>query len=351
MEGWTCRRAAIGIGIEIRKEGSRMRKDQKTYRRKPGQPGKAPRKSVYSRLDRIPAGEARKVITPGCLCLEGGAFRGLYTSGVLDVLMMNDINFETTIGVSAGALNALSYVAGQIGLSARMNLRYRRDPRYVGIGPMMSRQNQGVIGFDFLFSQMERTEPLNRERLMQPERRMIAVATALTTGWPVYFEKKQNLDELLMAVRASASMPFVSRPVNVCGIRCLDGGCSVKIPFEWALPRFEKIVVVRTRDRSFRPSLHDNSKIIHQLYGDFPEFEDVLLRMNETYIRELKEVDRLHEEGRIFEIVPSIPIRISRLEKDVEKLGDVYWQGVHDAKEQLPALREYLSAGHPAGTV
>ena len=328
-----------------------MRKDQKTYRRKPGQPGKAPRKSVYSRLDRIPAGEARKVITPGCLCLEGGAFRGLYTSGVLDVLMMNDINFETTIGVSAGALNALSYVAGQIGLSARMNLRYRRDPRYVGIGPMMSRQNQGVIGFDFLFSQMERTEPLNRERLMQSERRMIAVATALTTGWPVYFEKKQNLDELLMAVRASASMPFVSRPVNVCGIRCLDGGCSVKIPFEWALPRFEKIVVVRTRDRSFRPSLHDNSKIIHQLYGDFPEFEDVLLRMNETYIRELKEVDRLHEEGRIFEIVPSIPIRIGRLEKDVEKLGDVYWQGVHDAKEQLPALREYLSAGHPAGTV
>jgi hypothetical protein len=81
------------------------------------------------------------------------------------------------------------------------------------------------------------------------------------------------------------------------------------------------------------------------------EFEDVLLRMNETYIRELKEVDRLHEEGRIFEIVPSIPIRIGRLEKDVEKLGDVYWQGVHDAKEQLPALREYLSAGHPARTV
>ncbi|MBQ9008044.1 MAG: patatin family protein, partial [Clostridia bacterium] len=123
--------------------------------------------------------------------------------------------------------------------------------------------------------------------------------------------------------------------------------CSVKIPFEWALQnRFEKIVVVRTRDRTYRPPKQDSSGIIHQMYGEFPEFEDVLLRMDEIYIRELEQVDRLHAEGRIFEIVPSIPIRIGRLERNLEKLGDVYWQGVHDAREQLPALREYLAAGH-----
>ena len=323
-----------------------MRKGQKTYRVKPVQEHKGVHKSGYSRFGHIPTGNASMRITPGCLCLEGGAFRGLYTSGVLDVLMMNEISFETTIGVSAGALNALGYVSGQIGLSARMNLRYRNDPRYVGIGPMMSRKNQGVIGFDFLFEQMEKTEPLNRDRLMRPERRMIAVATALTTGWPVYFEKKQNIAELYEAVRASASMPFVSRPVCVDGIHCLDGGCSVKIPFEWALQnRFEKIVVVRTRDRSYRPQVRDRSGIIHQMYGDFPEFADVLQQMDERYIRELEMLERLEKEGRVFEIVPSIPIRIGRLEGNVEKLGDVYWMGVHDAKEQLPALREYLAAG------
>ncbi|MBQ8093310.1 MAG: patatin family protein [Clostridia bacterium] len=306
---------------------------------------KTERKTVYSRLERIPEGNADSRIMPGCLVLEGGAFRGVYTSGVLDVLMQNGINLDTTIGVSAGALNALGYVSGQIGRSARIILRYRHDPRYVGLGPVLNRKDRGVIGFDFMLDQMNRIEPLNVERLMDPGRRLIAVATAITTGWPVYFERRQDVQAFYKAVQASASMPYVSSPVTVQGIRCLDGGCSVKIPFEWALEHgYKKVVVVRTRDRSYRPQRHDLSRAAGSVYGDYPEFAAALANMNESYIRELEILDRLESEGRIFQIVPSLPIQIGRLESDMEKLGDVYWQGVHDAKENLERLKDYLKA-------
>ena len=101
---------------------------------------------VYSKLDTIPTGVASNDITKGCLVLEGGAFRALYTEGVLDVLMENDINFECVVGVSAGALNGCNYVAGQIGRAALINLTYRHDERFVG--PKAFLKNKGVIGFD-----------------------------------------------------------------------------------------------------------------------------------------------------------------------------------------------------------
>ena len=103
---------------------------------------------VYTKLGQLPYGMARDKITEGCIVLEGGAFRGLYTAGVLDALMQAGINFRTTIGVSAGSMNGINYVAGQIGRSGRVNLKYRHDSRYVGVKALVT--NKGVIGFDFL---------------------------------------------------------------------------------------------------------------------------------------------------------------------------------------------------------
>ena len=102
---------------------------------------------TYANLNDLPRGMASNQITEGCMVLEGGAFRGCYTSGVLDALMEADINLRTTIGVSAGAMNGVGYVCGQIGRSAYINLKYRNDDRYVGLQAM--RTNHGIIGFDF----------------------------------------------------------------------------------------------------------------------------------------------------------------------------------------------------------
>lgn len=135
---------------------------------------------VYSGIDRLPKGEAADRLTEGCIVLEGGAFRGVYGEGVLDALMEADLNFRCTIGVSAGALNGATYVSGQIGRSARINLRYRHDSRYVGARAL--RNNHGVIGFDFAFETLERDDPFDRARFMEPNRRFIAVAANCKTG-------------------------------------------------------------------------------------------------------------------------------------------------------------------------
>ena len=120
-------------------------------------------KKIYSGIDALPKGIAPDTIVEGCAVLEGGAFRGVYGEGVLDAMMENGLNLSCTIGVSAGALNGLNYVAGNIGRAARTNLRFRHDQRYVGLTAM--RHNHGLIGFDFAFHELNRYEPLNVERL------------------------------------------------------------------------------------------------------------------------------------------------------------------------------------------
>ena len=114
---------------------------------------------IFSGLDRLPKGLASEHLTEGCVVLEGGAFRGLYTSGVLDALMEAGINLSCTVGVSAGALNGMNYVSGQIGRSGRLNLTYRHDSRYVGLKAI--HKNRGVIGFDFILKNVNKEDPLN----------------------------------------------------------------------------------------------------------------------------------------------------------------------------------------------
>lgn len=298
---------------------------------------------VFSGIDRLPNGEASDRLTEGCIALEGGAFRGVYSEGVLDALMEADLNFSCTVGVSAGALNGANYVSGQIGRSARINLRYRHDSRYVGVKAV--RNNQGVIGFDFAFETLEESDPFDRARFMDPSRRFLAVAADCKTGRAIYFEKGKCGD-IMQAIRASASMPYISKPVMVDGIPCLDGGCCCKIPYQWALDSgFEKIVVVKTQHPSFRKRVKEkNSILAKRVYRAYPEFAEALGRSAADYNRQCDEIERLQKEGRIFVIAPSKPVTVARLEKDMEKLGALYYLGYEDAKRQLDALLEYLNS-------
>ena len=226
-------------------------------------------------MTKIPRKQAPDTIISGCIVLEGGGFRGMYTSGVLDCLMEQGINFSCTVGVSAGALNGLNYAAGQIGRSARFNLQYRWDSRYVGV--QAYRANHGIIGFDFVLDEYNRFDPLNAEVFYRQDRRFVAVATSCLTGKAEYFEKGK-CRELMKAVQASASIPYVSRPVEVEGVPCLDGGCADRVPFQWAVDQgYEKILVVRTRTRDFRAEPNPRaSHVAKRFYWRYPEFSQVL---------------------------------------------------------------------------
>lgn len=296
----------------------------------------------FSGINELPSGQAKDTITRGCIVLEGGAFRGVYGEGVLDALMEADINFECTIGCSAGAMNGLNYVAGQIGRSARTNLKYRYDKRYIGLKAY--RNNKGLVGFDFVLDSLNAMDPINEERLNQAKRRLVVVAANCKTGKAEYFEKGKCPD-ILQAVRASASMPFVSRPVPLGNSVYLDGGCSDKIPFQWAFDQgYEKVVVVRTREPEYRKKISSKraNKATDVFYRKFPKFAKSLDKMNKNYNDQCAEIDRLNDEGRLYAISPSEHVTVGRLEKDMEKLGDLYYLGYNDTKNQLYALNNYL---------
>ena len=296
----------------------------------------------YDKLDEIPTGDIKNKYIDACIVIEGGAFRGVHTSGVLDCLMLNNINCKCVVGVSAGSLNGLNYASGQIGRGARINLKYRNNKNYVGLRTIW--KNKGVIGFNFIFGDMEGIETLNLKRLY--ERRFVCVTTNLEEAKPVYFDKN-NINNIFDSVRASSTLPYVSLPVEIEGKHYLDGGCTDRIPYEWAINEgYEKIIVVRTRDKNFRANENIERKytLSKRLYAKYPEFAVKLSETDKLYNEQIEKLIKLEEERRVFVIYPSEPIDIPMLEKNVDTLGELYKRGYEDCQNILEALKIYLNS-------
>lgn len=297
---------------------------------------------TYTGLDDLPRGTASRTITKGLLVLEGGAWRGMYTQGVLDAMMEDDLNLSAVIGVSAGALSGLSYVSGQIGRSIHLNLLYRHDPNYFGRGAIL--KDHGVTGFSYLFGKMSEEWPLDEDRFYDPARRFVAVATNIDTGEAEYFEKGKCSD-IFKAIQASATVPYVSEAVEIDGKRYLDGGIAQKIPLDWALEQpEEKIILIRTRDRNYRKPLKATNRVAKLEYGrKYPNLMYDLYEEQEHYNILISRIEQLEAAGRLFVLAPSQPVTISRFEGNIEELGNLYWLGYSDGKAATDAMKEYLA--------
>ncbi|MBR3203189.1 MAG: patatin family protein [Solobacterium sp.] len=297
---------------------------------------------TYTGLDDLPRGTASRKITKGLLVLEGGAWRGMYTQGVLDAMMEDDLNLSAVIGVSAGALSGLSYVSGQIGRSIHLNLLYRHDPNYFGRGAIL--KDHGVTGFSYLFGKMSEEWPLDEDRFYDPNRRFVAVATNIDTGEAEYFEKGKCSD-IFKAIQASATVPYVSEAVEIDGKRYLDGGIAQKIPLDWALEQpEEKIILIRTRDRNYRKPLKATNRVAKLEYGrKYPNLMYDLYEEQEHYNILISRIEQLEAAGRLFVLAPSQPVTISRFEGNIEELGNLYWLGYSDGKAATDAMKEYLA--------
>lgn len=279
------------------------------------------------------------------LLLEGGSLRGLYTAGVLDTLLEAELHFPAVAGVSAGALNAVNYVARQPGRTASINLRYRHDPRY--FGPMAAFNGGSLFGLNFMIRDLTDAVPFDADTFYNGGQRMIAVATCVQTGKAAYFEKGRTDFDFMDAVRASASLPLVSVPVRLGKHTYLDGGCSCPIPLQWALQEgFDRIVIVTTRQKGFRKTPPGQRMI--DLYDDFygrkTMFLATLLTQEPRYNALMDQIDELEAVGRIFVVRPTRPVDIGRFEKDTDKLLDLYNRGRRDMRARLDALAEYLQA-------
>ncbi len=278
------------------------------------------------------------------LILEGGAMRGLFTSGVLDVFMENDLYFPQVAGVSAGALNGVNYAAHQPGRSRAVNLDYVNDPRYMGASHLL--KNFSYFNFDFLLGEVSETlNPLDFDTLYSSPQKLWAVATDCRTGGPVYFEKNQPGIDFMDAVRASASLPLMGRMVKVGHDVCLDGGVANPVPLPAELPvSCGKTVLVLTRQAGFRKG--GQHRVVRRLYrrryGAHPELLEACLTGPERYNQRMDEIDRLEEAGEIFVIRPDGPVTVSRAERSVEKLDALYHRGRAAAEAALPAMKEFL---------
>ncbi len=286
-----------------------------------------------------------KITMPGSaiLLLEGGSLRGLFTAGVLDTFMENDVYFPAVAGVSAGALNALNYVSHQPGRSASINLRYRHDGRY--FGPKAALRGGSLFGLNFMLHDVKKEVPYDEDTYAHGGMRMIAVATNAETGKAAYFEKGKTDFDFNEAVRASASLPLASAPVMLDGQPYLDGGCACPIALNWALEQgFEKIVVVTTREKGFRKKQPGQRMIdlYDDFYGDKPLFLATMLTQEMRYNALMDQLDELEESGRVFCVRPQEPITIGRFEGDTEKLLALYNRGHREGREALAGMQTYL---------
>jgi len=279
------------------------------------------------------------------LVLEGGSLRCMFSAGAVDLMMEKGIAFDGLFGVSAGALTGVSFVSGQRGRTAEVNLSFVNDKRYLGFRNLVL--HRSLFNFDFLFGEVSDTlVPLDREAFQNSPCEFTAVSTNCLTGEPVFSEKSQCGD-IYAAIRASASLPLMAPIVQVDGAPCLDGGVSLSIPYMRALEEgYDKVVVVTTREHGYRkpPVSRPAARVYARAYRRYPELVKALLRTPRRYGAELDQLDRLEAQGRLFVLRPPEPVTVSRAEKDTDKLRALYQQGMNTCAKHLDALAEYLGS-------
>jgi predicted patatin/cPLA2 family phospholipase len=260
------------------------------------------------------------------LVLEGGGMRGVFTCGVLDNFMDRGIRFPYSIGVSAGACNGLSYMSGQRGRAKYSNIDLLDKYRYIGLKKLLLTGN--IMDFDLLFDKFpNEIIPYDYEAYAQCKERYEMVTTSCVTGEACYYDEKLSPERIIDIVRASSSLPFVCPIAYVDGEPMLDGGIADSIPIERARALgYDRNVVVLTRNRGYRKP--DKKGVVPPLmYRKYPALREAIANRNKLYNTQLELIERLEDEGEIVVIRPEKPIVVDRMERDVQKLLDLYNEG------------------------
>lgn len=275
------------------------------------------------------------------LVLEGGAMRGLFTAGVLDVFLDEQIQVNGMVTVSAGALFGVNFPAQQRGRVLRYNLKYLNDKRYMGLHSLLTTGN--VVNRDFAFYELPFTlDPFDQTTFSQSNIDFWVTLTNVETGEPEYIKITDAFAQM-ETLRATSAMPMVSKMVEVDGQRYLDGGIADSIPLQktFALG-YDKIIVVLTRPLDYRKK-PSSMMLFNLIYRKFPKLCQRWANRYLEYNQAVERVIELEKQGKIFVIRPSVDLQISRLEKDLTKVQAMYDLGMSDAKKQIQALKDYLA--------
>jgi len=277
------------------------------------------------------------------LVLEGGGMRTAYTAGVLEYFAERELYLPYTIGVSAGACIAASYLSRQRGRNKVVNIDWVSDPRYLSWKNWV--KNRQLFGMDFIFDEIPNSlVPFDFDTFAASSEELVVGMTDCVTGETIYRYKNAPGFDALRALRASSSLPFIAPIVEYDGRPMLDGGISDPIPLRQAeRDGCARNILVLTRNEGYRKSPNRFPWLVRASYGKYPDFVKTMLRRHEVYNEILSHIDRQEQEGAAFVIRPSVPLEVRRMERNPAKLQALYDRGWEDAKTLLPSLREWMA--------
>lgn len=279
------------------------------------------------------------------LVLEGGAMRGLFTAGVIDVWMEAGVSFDGLVGVSAGACFGCNYKSRQPGRVIRYNRRFARDPRYCSWASLV--RTGDLFNAEFCYRTLpEELDPFDRAAFEANPMEFHLSVTDVSTGRPAYRRIERADAEAFAWIRASASMPLVARPVAVGGGLYLDGGLSDGIPLAY----FESLgysrnVVVTTRPHGYRKFPSWRIRLLKPFLRKWPAVYAALATRHEWYNRTLAYIDARVAAGAALLVAPPVPLPIARVCHDPARMQRVYEIGRHEGERALGRVRDFLAAG------
>ncbi len=278
------------------------------------------------------------------LVLEGGAMRGMFSAGVMDVLMKNGIEFDGAVGVSAGAVFGCNYKSKQIGRTIRYNMKYIKNPLYCSFRSLL--KTGDMFGRDFCYNKIpNELDIFDNETFISNPLKFYVVATDINTGKAIY-KKIESADEKgLEYMRASASMPLVSTIISIDGKELLDGGITDSVPLEFFINKgYGKNLVILTQPKGYVKKKNSLIPLMKISLRKYPKLIKAMANRHILYNEQIKYTEEAQNTGSAFIIRPSAKLPIGRLEKNPETLKKVYDLGREEALKNLDKIKKYLNA-------
>ncbi len=277
------------------------------------------------------------------LVLEGGGLRGMFTTGILDVFMKNDIKFDAVAGVSAGVLFGSNYKSNQPGRALRYNIKYKDNPEYMSWRSLFKTGN--YVNEHFSYHLLPHLyDPFDFNAYRKNPMRFYAVCTDIEKGCPVYHEIDDADGMGLRWMQASASMPIFARPVEIDGCHYLDGGITDSIPLKFIQDKgYRRNVVILTQPADFKKKKAHVGLAMKLFLNSYPKVAELMANRHVMYNNELDYVHSELQKGDTFLICPNTKLGIGRLSLKEDKIKKVYDAGVEKALELLPQIKAFLN--------
>jgi len=276
------------------------------------------------------------------LILEGGAMRGLFTCGVIDTFLEENIFFDAVAGISAGAVFGCNYISRQIGRALRYNINYGQDPRYCSLRNLF--RTGDLYDVNFCYHEIpERLDPFDTDTFSANPTDFYVGATNVDTGRIEFHKCSNGKDADIEWMRASASMPVVSRPVEIDGKRYLDGGIVDSVPYGYMEELgYRHNVIILTQPNSYVKQKSRAQGLMNRMLRKYPKIAKAMSERHLMYARQMAEIEERRQKKEALVIRPAESLGISRTESDPNVLQRVYDLGRAEGKKRLEEVREFL---------